>query len=189
MLNMFKKIWLASAFVGILLTSTTANATLIVDTIDQEVGVGWWDSYSYTHDLTDDGFIPGTTMATSGTIEIQFSDDYDWWLENIFPWEIILIVVDDFDFDTGGVLGSASSFVNEIEVNALAQINADGMLDITIESLWGDFYVGQSVLSVYTTNTSDAPAPPVLGILLIGLLSMSAAGRMRKTCITPEPTD
>ncbi len=77
----------------------------------------------------------------------------------------------------GGVIFSASSFYNEIEVNALAQINTDGTLDITIQSLWGDFYVGNSVLSVYT---SDIPAPGILGLFGLGLLGIGAAGRMRK---------
>lgn len=178
MFNLFKKIGLAGVFVGILLTSTAANATLIVDTIDQNVKVGWFQSYSYTHDLTDDGFTPGTTTATSGTIDIKFSDDGGF----LDLWETILIVVDEFDGDTGGIIGSATSFVNEVEVEALAQINSEGTLDVKIVSLFGDFFVGQSVLSVNTTSTnSDVPAPPILGVLGLGLLGVGAAGRVRKS--------
>jgi hypothetical protein len=179
---MFKKFGLAGILVGILITSTTANATVITDTITQTEFVGWWDSYSYTHDLTDDGFNPGTTTATGGTIKIQFSDD-----GGFFDlWETILIVVDEFDGDTGGVIGSASSFVNEIEVEALAQINSAGTLDVTIQSVFGDFFVGESVLSVNINDTSNdasasVPAPGILGMLGLGLLGIGVAGRIRKT--------
>jgi len=179
--KIIKKIVTTGIFAGILLTTTTANALLIVDTVDQSAFVGWFDTYEYTHNLLDDGFIPGT--ATSGTIEIQFSDDNKGWFEN---WEVILVVVDTFDFDTGGLLFSASSFYNDLEVNALAKINDTGMLDITIGSLLGDFYVGQSVLSVevndvLTAEVSDIPEPSILAIFGLGLLGLGISHRIRKT--------
>lgn len=179
---MFKKIGIAGVFACFLLKATTANAIPVVDTIDQDVFMQTGDSYSYTHNLLDDGFNLGT--ATSGNIEVQFSDDAD------SAWEVILIVIDKFDFDTGGlsISASANSFSNELEVNALAEVNSSGMLDITIASLWGDFYIGQSVLtveaigqSVSTSDVSSVPEPGILGMLGIGLLGIGAARRMSKT--------
>ena len=169
---MFNKIGIAGIFVGALLTTTVANAIPIVDTYDVNTLLQTGDSVSYTHDLTDNDFELGT--ATSGTIEIQFSDNTD------SAWEVILIVVEEFDFDTGGILIStaASSFFGDLEVNALAQINSVGELDITIYSWWGDFSVGQSVLTI---ETNSVPEPGVLGMLGIGLLGLGVARRMRKT--------
>ena len=169
---MYKKIGIAGVFAGVLLTTTVANAIPIVDTIDQNVFLQTGDSYSYTHNLLDDGFDLGT--ATGGTIEIQFSDNTD------SAWEVILIVVEEFDFDTGGILIStaASSFFGDLEVNALAQVNSVGMLDITISSWWGDFSVGQSVLTV---EVNSVPEPGVLGMLGLGLLGLGVARQMRKT--------
>lgn len=169
---MFNKIGIAGIFAGVLLTTTVANAIPIVDTIDQNVILQTGDSFSYQHDLTDDGFELGT--ATSGTIEIQFSDNTD------ADWEVILIVVDKFDFDTGGILIStaASSFFGDLQVNALAQVNSVGELDITIYSWWGDFTVGQSVLTV---EVNSVPEPGVLGMLGLGLLGLGVARQMRKT--------
>lgn len=169
---MYKKIGIAGIFAGVLLTTTVANAIPIVDTYDVNTSLQTFESVSYTHNLLDDGFDLGT--ATSGTIEVQFSENAD------SAWEVILIVVDKFDFDTGGILIStaASSFFGDLEVNALAQVNSVGMLDITIASLWGDFYVGQSVLTV---ETNSVPEPGVLGMLGIGLLGLGVARRMRKT--------
>ena len=169
---MFNKIGIAGIFAGVLLTTTVANAIPIVDTFDVNTSLQTGDSVSYTHDLTDDNFDLGT--ATSGTIEIEFSDNTD------ADWEVILIVVEEFDFDTGGILIStaASSFFGDLEINALTQINSVGELDITIYSWWGDFTVGQSVL---TLETNSVPEPGVLGMLGIGLLGLGVARRMRKT--------
>ena len=170
---MLKNICLIGALTGFLFTSTAANAIPIVDIVDQNEYVGWLGSYEYTHDLLDNGFVPGT--ATSGNIEIQFSDDGGWF----DSWETILIVVDDFDFDTGGVIYSASSFYNDLEINALAQINSVGSLDITIQSLWGDFYVGQSILTVETVAIA-VPEPTILGLLGLGLFGLVMVRRIQK---------
>jgi hypothetical protein len=168
-----RKVIQFSTFAGALLMAIVAHAVPIIDTIDQNVYVGWFSSYEYTHDLTevnDDPFTLGT--AESGSIAVSFSDDGDRF------WEVILIQIDQFDLDTGGIIFSATSFYNELEVNALAQINETGLLDITIRSLAGDFYVGQSVLTV---ETASMPEPTILGIAGLGLLllGMGAARRIR----------
>ena len=156
---MYKKIGIAGVFAGVLLTTAAANAIPIVDTMYVNTSLQTGESVSYIHDLRDDGFDLGT--ATSGTIEILFSDNTD------SAWEVILIQVEAFDFDTGGLLisSSASSFFGDLQVNALTQINSDGMLDITIKSWWGDFTVGQSVLTV---EANSVPEPGVLGMLGLG---------------------
>ena len=178
---MYKKIGIAGIFAGALLTTTVANAIPVVDTIDQNVFLETGDLYSYTHNLLDNGFNLGT--ATSGTIEVQFSDDAD------AAWEVILIVVDEFDFDTGGlsISASASSYSSELEVNALAEVNSSGMLDITIASLWGDFYIGQSVLtvetigggSILTSEANSVPEPSILALLSLGLFGIGVARRKK----------
>lgn len=178
---MFKKIGVLSFLAGILFATTAANATPIVDVVDTFDNNGLLhtgDSIGYTHNLLDNGFITGT--ATGGTIEVLFSDDTSdggYWGS---AWEVILIVVDDFDFDTGGlsISTTAKSFSNELEVNALAEINSSGMLDIAITSLWGDFTIEKSILTVdreITSEVSSVPEPGVLGMLAIGLLGIGLA--------------
>lgn len=179
---MYKKLGLVGIFAGVLLTTSVANAIPVTDTIDQNIFLDTGDSYSYTHNLLDDGFNLGT--AKSGTIDIQFTDDRD------SAWEVISIVVDAFDFDTGGlsISSSARSYSSALEVNALAEVNSSGMLDITISSLWGDFYIGQSILtvesigggSILASDTNSVPEPGVLGMLAIGLLGIGVAGRRAK---------
>jgi len=184
MQRMDRKTGMTGVFFAALLTTTAANAIPIVDTVDQNIFLQTGNTYSYTHNLLDDGFNPGTTTATSGTFEVQFSDDAD------AAWEVILIVFDRFDFNTNGlsVSSSASPFSNQLEIDTLAKIDSTGMLDITIASLWGDFFVGQSVLTIETTDnlvsTPDVrsiPEPGVLGLLCIGLIGTGVTRRKGKT--------
>ena len=178
------KTGIIGVFSAALLITTAANAIPIVDTVDQNIFLQTGNTYSYTHNLLDDGFNRRTTTATSGTFEVRFSDNAD------AAWEVILIVVDQFDFDTNGlsVSSSASPFSNQLEINTLAKINSKCMLDITIASLWGDFNVGQSVLTIETTDklvskpdVSSIPEPGVLGLLCIGLIGAGITRRMGKT--------
>jgi hypothetical protein len=189
---MFKKIGVVSFLAGILFATTAANAIPIVDVVDTFDNNGFLhtgDSIGYTHNLLDNGFITGT--ATGGTLEIQFSDDTSdagiWRDES--AWEVILITVDNFDFDTGGlsISTTAQSFSNELEVNALAKVNSSGMLDIAITSLWGDFIIEKSILtvdgeitgggSILTSEVSSVPEPGILGMLAIGLIGIGLARR------------
>jgi hypothetical protein len=169
---------LGSTISGILLgtTFTLSAHAIIVDAVTQNVLLETGDSYVYTHDVNDDGFDLGS--AVGGTIEISIIDSVGGWDE--FLPEVILITIDDFDFDTGGLSVSFSDqlFNNDLEVNALATINATGLLDVTITSLFGDFFVGHSVLTVVT---SSVPEPSALGLLGLGLLALGAARRRNRS--------
>ncbi|WP_413693077.1 PEP-CTERM sorting domain-containing protein [Psychromonas sp. KJ10-2] len=148
------------------LFSSQLFATTIVDTVNQNEYVGWWDSYSYTHDLNDDGFVLGS--ALSGTLEVSVADDGGYF----DLWETILFTVEDFDFDTGGVT-FGNGFSGDLEVNALGALNSDGYLDIIVSSVFGDFYVGDSVLTV------EVPAPGMF--LLFGFAALGiAVGRKKR---------
>lgn len=155
------------------LLAGTAQAGLIVDTVEQKEFIGWWDSYHYEHDLNDEGFVLGTAM--SGTLEIHVADDKKGWDEYVL-WEKILFTVEEFDFDTGGFT-FGTGFYNELEVEALAAINSDGLLDVTVTSLAGDFWLGDSILSV---NTASVPGPGVLGLMVIGLAGLGFSRRRQR---------
>jgi hypothetical protein len=48
------------------------------------------------------------------------------------------------------------------------------MLQVTVQSLWGDFRVGESILSV---EVSEVPVPGTLGLLGAGLAALGLARR------------
>jgi hypothetical protein len=146
----------------------SAGAATITDTITQDAYVTFFGSHTYTHDITDDGFVPGS--AISGSLQISIYDDARDRLD--FLPELVLVIVDSFDFDSGGLTFGA--FDNSLGVQALGSLNADGMLQVTVQSLWGDFRVGESILSV---EVSEVPVPGTLGLLGAGLAALGLARR------------
>lgn len=156
--------------------SLSAQAGVIADTINQNVFVDWFGSHQYTHDLNDDGFVLGT--AISGTLEIAISDDANF-CDDCLGRESITVIVDLLDGDTGQTGLSAADWDADLEIIALAKVNADGKLDVEVKSIWGDFYVGKSVLTVITED-AKVPAPAAFGLIGIGLLGAGFAGRRRR---------
>ncbi len=164
-----KKILLTIFAISLFAMASISSAGIITDTVYQSVRLDTWDSHSYTHSLLDDGFTPGADVVVDGTLAIDIFDDRDYWPE------IVIFTVEAFDLDTGGfTFGSA--FFGDLEVNALSAINADGLLDVTITSFFGDFYVGNSVLTV---NTQSVPTPPLLLLMSLGLMGLGVIRRRK----------
>lgn len=152
---------------GVFMTFASAQAGMITDTVYQNAYVGWLGSHSYSHDITDNGFVPGSDLAVSGDISIQIKNG-DW-------YDLIVFTIESFDGDTGGVT-FGSSFSNSLEVEALAALNEDGTLGVTVTSLSGAFKVGKSVLNVVT---EAVPEPGTLALLGLGLAGLGAARRRK----------
>lgn len=157
-----------TALLSVFLIPLSANADPIIDIVEQNVFVDWFDSHTYSHDVNDDGFVLGS--ATGGTLSVTLSDDGGFFDSS----EIAVFIVEAFDFDTGG-LTFGSAFIGDLELAALGALNVDGLLDITIQSVWGDFYVGNSTLTVYTS----IPEPGTLALLGLGLAGLGFARRRR----------
>src|SRR5690625_7230474 len=99
----------------------------MVDVVEQNQFIVWGGEYSYRHNLNDKGFTLGS--ALSGTLDIQVRDDNRGW-DELVP-EVILFVIGDFDFDTGGISLFGNGYARELGVKALGSLNSDGYLDVT----------------------------------------------------------
>lgn len=172
---MLKKFSAFGLLLATLLAASFANAGLITDVveIDQRV-VG---THTYSHNLNNHDFILGT--AESASLAIEIYDDAscheilcaDEW----FP-EVLVVIVEEMDFDTGGV--TFGSFFGDLEVQALVALNSNGFLDVTVSTLWGDFMMGDSTLSV---TTSSVPEPGAIGLLLMSLFGLGLARRKARS--------
>jgi hypothetical protein len=164
MLNKIK--WMLCG--ALMSVASFSQAGVIVDSLQFDKKLGWLQSHSYTHDVNDNGFTFGS--AQSAFLEIEIYDDKHCFLSScwndVLP-EIVLFTVDKFDLDTGGI--RFGSFAGDLEIEALLTLNSTGLLDVTVTSLLGDFFIGESVLTVHTTDVAEPGSLALLGLGLVGL--------------------
>lgn len=164
---MLKNILKTASLLIALSVSANSFAAIITDTVTQTVKINMLGSYDYTHDINDDGFVLGT--ALSGNLAIDVWDDRRG-LNEIFP-EVVLFTIEAFDFDTGAI--TFGDFNGDLEFSALAALNANGLLDVTVTSLSGDFYLGNSVLTVTTADSAvSVSEPATLALFGLGLMGL-----------------
>jgi len=113
-------------------------------------------------------------VATDYVMRLWFYDDTNRW--ELFP-EIAFVdqpcILEDefYKFSlTYDDIGAS--------IAGLVQINLLGTLDVTITSVSGDFYFGQSVLTAHGIDGAPVPEPTTMLLLASGLVGL--AGFRRK---------
>ena len=165
--------------------STAARADYIPATwtdslnVGSGVYIGHDQSYTYTHNLNDNGFQPLNDWITGFHLSINLADDSRSWLDG--P-ELAYV-------NLPGSLGDG--FVTNFGVSGeefggwsilgLLQLNTLGTLTVTISSIIGDFnLVGSTLTATGLANVASVPEPGALGLLGIGLMGMAFSMRRRK---------
>jgi hypothetical protein len=173
----------------------TANAAFVPATWTDQVGghvfIDSQHSYSYTHDLTDDGFNPGTDSVWDFVLNINLSDDGDGAREKAdigvgsIDLSLFGYVIHDlqeshsFKFDSSSFTLASGFFTGLI---GLVELNDTGFLSVTLNSTKGDFWFGGSKLVAggFKDTSHQVPEPGTLAMFGIGLVGVAAAARRRK---------
>lgn len=164
--------------------ATSAHADLVPATwndshnVGNGIYIGSGQSYTYTHDLNDNGFRPLNDVINSFNLSIRLADDSRSWLDG--P-ELAFVDLpgatgDSFVYD----FGASGAQYGGWSILGLLQLNTLGTLTVTISSVFGDFNLVGSNLTANGLRNTSVPEPGALGLLGVGLVGMALSMRRRK---------
>lgn len=141
------------------------------------VYIGNSDSYTYTHDLTDNGFRPLNDLISSFQLSINLADDSTRDGPELAFVDLPGLLGDNFVYN----FGASGAEYGGWSILGLLQLNVLGTLTVTISSILGDFnLVGSTLTANGLSNTASVPEPGALGLLGIGLMGMALSMRRRQ---------
>ena len=138
---------------------------------DRYIGSG--SSYSYTHNINDNGFSPLVDFISDYQLSVNLYDDGDRGLEIVLV-DVPGITGDVLEFNVSGAEFGGWSLIGYL------QLALTGLYDVTIASITGDFYLGDSTLTAWGEDNTNVPEPATLGLLGLSLLGAGALARKKK---------
>ena len=143
--------------------SIASHAAPWTDTIDPANYLMHTGSYSWTHNLLDNGFDPGVDTINSFQLTIRVAES-DWWLE------FARLDLPGGSYDTGWFEVDTGSYGTGGSINGSYVLNTSGLLSVTLNVL-GDFVFDRSTL-VAQGRDGQVPEPASLSVLALGALAL-----------------
>ncbi len=159
--------------------------TTWTDSIDfkQDIYLTGGEEFTYTHDLTDDGFdtFLGEELVLDYTLTLELYDDND---DPFGELEFAFINQPGF-FGDGAYNFFASSNQYGPSLLGWLSINLFGTLDVTIQAFDtddgdGDFYIDSSTLVATGIGHAPVPEPSTMLLMGLGLAGVVGLRRFRK---------
>ena len=161
------------------ITNFTASGTIVdIDGVVDYDSHGWgdvnrldgsFDYVSWTHHYE---FTPPAEEVIDGSLTLWLRDDDS----KCDPFEFAFGWAEDGTWGIGEV--DTGGYTYDIDASYLG----DGSFSVVLASLWGDFFIDQSVLEItYNPVGSSAPVPEPATMLLLGsgLIGISFVGRKK----------
>lgn len=136
------------------------------------------ETYSYSHNIIDNGYNALTDTLVSASLSIGLFDDD---IFGDFPWLGDKEETVGFKFDNGQWIKQAvDGWVLDWDQFdfTLTSLLQDGVLNVKIKAFSGDFVFGGSRL-VVTADRASVPEPATLSMLGLGVLAVGFAARRR----------
>jgi len=180
MLNFVKKalisLVLLSAF-GI--ASAEEIITDINDLSGNPVTITTASSYTYTHDLLDNGYDPSSDTITSALLSIHLTDFLNKGNE-IFDF-LIGETGSTQSYSGANINNGSQGDIFEIAItSALSDLSSSGKLTYTVTASSGSFEIYGSTLVAYDPPAIPVPEPTSLALLGIGILGLTWVRRSKR---------
>ncbi|MFT3929886.1 MAG: PEP-CTERM sorting domain-containing protein [Spongiibacteraceae bacterium] len=157
-----------------LLATLPLLANAYTQTIDfnPDPKITWLSTYSYTHDLTTDGFIPGTNTIAGYSLKIDLYNDAG-------MLDAIYINQPGITGDSAALLynWTYASLTTGDSYQGVASINSNGLLNVSLTSLLGTFFLDSSTLTAKEGSSQAVPEPTSVALLAAGLLGIAVMRR------------
>jgi hypothetical protein len=162
---------LAAVIVVSLLASPAGAVLITPDVVNWASGVrlNEGNSVNYTHNILDNGFTLGdninwATMSFSiNDLDCLWGDFHLWFLDfrEFARLNTDGVISERFEIDNGSTIG--------LTLDAVARLESDGILNVTLRAVDGDFRLYSSTLEAdYTPAQGSAPVPEPATLLLLG---------------------
>lgn len=166
----------------LLLVSARPSAYILTDTLRFDRALVSGETYSFTHDFTDDGFVAGSDKIVSATARFGFAEivegDSVYQENEGIPadWEFLIMYSRIFDgrlvianVDTGFLTQSVNGYLEEF--------SQTGSTVTSIASFTDNLWLGDIIMEIEVAR-AGAPVPEPSALMLLGL-SLSAFGLIR----------